>query len=272
VVLQVHELPVPGLKRSATIRWAAAVADVLVGVSGPVTTMLREHAGRTPVRTVQNGVPVTDVQRVELNDFIVGTIGYVSRTKGTDLVLRAAELALQRLPELRFEHAGAAGLWDDDDFDSAVERLARSPALAAAFTWLGSTSVSHALARWKIFVLPSRQDAFPLSTLEAMAAGLPVISTRVGGLPEQIAHLETGILVPPEDAGALADWIVRLHDDPALRQRLGENAQRHVRGSFTLAAQAEGLAAAYEEALRRCSRRRGARLSRRMGSATPRGR
>jgi len=267
VVLQVHELPLPRAKRTATIRWAAIVADVLVGVSEAVSEMLREHAGRTPVVTVRNGAPEGASQRADVDDFLVGSVGYVSRTKGTDVFLHAAELALRTLPELRFEHAGAPRLWGDDEFDREVEELALSPPLRPAFTWLGRTPVPAALARWKIFVLASRQDAFPLSTLEAMAAGLPVIATSVGGLPEQIAHLETGVLVSPEDPAALADWIVRLHDDPELRLRLGEAGQRHVRESFTFAAQAEGLNAAYEEALRRSALRRRPRSSSRFGSA-----
>ena len=251
IVLQVHELPRPGPKRTLTIRWAARVADVLIGVSRPVSEMLRAQAGSTPVYTVRNGVPVDDSPRADVDDFFVGTVGYVSRLKGTDIFLRAAELALEARPELKFEHVGAARLWGDDDFDREIDELAASPALRSSLAMLSRTSVPDALSRWKIFVLSSRQEAFPLSTLEAMAAGLPVVATSVGGVVEQIAHLETGILVPPDRPGEIADWIVRLHDDSELRSSLGDEAKRHVRKSFTLDAQAEGLNHAYEEALRR---------------------
>ncbi|MBA2536483.1 MAG: glycosyltransferase [Actinobacteria bacterium] len=175
----------------------------------------------------------------------------MSRTKGTDVFLRAAEIVLRSRPNVRFEHVGEPRLWGDDEFDQEVDELAASPALRRAVTLVGRASVTEALARWKIFVLASRQEAFPLSSLEAMAAGLPVVATSVGGLPEQIAHLETGILVPPESPAAIADWIVRLHDDGRLRSRLGEAARRQVRANFTLQAQAEGLNEAYEKALRR---------------------
>jgi glycosyltransferase involved in cell wall biosynthesis len=268
VALQVHELPPPGPKREATLRWAAAVADVLIGVATPVAAMLGERAGSTPVVTVRNGVPEVAPAPAEDGESIVGTVGYVSRSKGTDLFLRAAELALAARPELRFEHVGQTGLWGDDDFDRAVEELAAAPALRGAVTLAGRSSVPDALARWEIFVLPSRRDAFPLSTLEAMAVGLPVIATDVGGLGEQISQLETGVLVPPERPEEIAEWIVRLHDDPELRTRLGEAARAHVRASFTLAAQAEGLNEAYETALRRRDSRPSRRLPRRRPSAT----
>jgi glycosyltransferase involved in cell wall biosynthesis len=252
VVLQVHELPPPGKKRDLSIRWAALVADVLVGVSGPVSAMLSEHAGKTPVLTVRNGVPAaTAPARPEDEACVVGSIGHVSRTKGTDVFLEAARLALGARPQLRFEHVGPGRIWHDEAFDSRVEALAASTPLRDALRMLGRRPASELLSRWSLFVLPSRQEAFPLSTLEAMAAGVPVIATAVGGLPEQIEHLQTGILVRPDDPGVVAEWIVKLHDDQDLRSALAARAREHVRRNFPLKAQAEGLERAYEAAMTR---------------------
>jgi len=255
VLVQVHELPRPGRKRDLTLRWAAAVADVLVGVSGPVSAMLRERAGRTPVLTIHNGVPEVPPAHPPEDRFVVGTIGHVAGTKGTDVFLEAARLALLQRPQLRFEHIGPIRIWNDAAFDDRVEALAGAPPLREAVRMLGPRASDEALAVWNVFVLPSRQEAFPLSTLEAMAAGLPVIATAVGGIPEQLQHFETGILVPPEDPVAVADWIVRLHDDPALRADLGRAAREHVRRAFPLQAQAEALERAYADAIQRRRRR-----------------
>jgi glycosyltransferase involved in cell wall biosynthesis len=256
VVVQVHELPPPGSKRDLSLHWAALVADVLVGVSGPVSAMLRDHAGKTPVLTVRNGVPeAPPLARPEDDACIVGSIGHVSRTKGTDVFLEAARLALEARPQLRFEHVGPGRIWHDDAFDSRVEALAASTPLRDALRMLGRRPASEALSHWSLFVLPSRQEAFPLSTLEAMAAGVPVIATAVGGLPEQIEHLQTGILVRPDDPGVVAEWIVKLHDDKDLRSGLADRAREHVRRSFPLKAQAEGLERAYESAMTRNLRR-----------------
>jgi glycosyltransferase involved in cell wall biosynthesis len=251
VVVQVHELPPPGRKRNLSIRWAAAVADVLVGVSEAVSRMLREHARSTPVLTIHNGVPATKPVRRTEATFVVGTIGHVSRTKGTDVFLEAARLVLAARPELRFEHIGPARLWGDDEFDGHVERLAGSRPLRDALRMLGHRPVAEALSRWSVFVLASRQEAFPLSTLEAMAAGVPVVAAAVGGIPEQIDHLKTGILVPPRDPSAISEWILRLHDDDPLRSRLAARAQHRVREAFTLQAQAEALERAYAQAIER---------------------
>jgi glycosyltransferase involved in cell wall biosynthesis len=246
----VHEMPRPGAKHGLTIRYAAKASCLFVAVSEAVADVVRRSAGVTPVRVVRNGVALTSSARASKAG-IVGTIGYVSRTKGTDVFLGAAALALAEHPELRFEHVGDHRLWGDHEYDEQIERIAAEPALRMRVSLLGRASASEALARWETFVLASRSEGFPLSTLEAMAAGLPVIATNVGGVPEQIEHLETGVLVRPDDPEALAEWIIRLHVDEALRLRLGCNARKVVRERFSLDAQADGLASAYEEAIMR---------------------
>jgi glycosyltransferase involved in cell wall biosynthesis len=250
IVVQLHEFPSPNPKRDLTLRWAAAIADVLIGVSRPVTRILAEHAGRTPVLMIHSGVPSGDVRRRPTNRFIVGTIGHVSRTKGTDVFLEAAALALRRRPELRFEHAGPTRPWGDHEFEDRVQSRAEASDLRDSVTMLGYQPARDVLAKWSLFLLASRQEGFPLSTLEAMAAGVPVIATKVGGIPEQIVHLESGVLVSPEDPAALAEWIERLYADEDLRARLATAGRSRVRSAFPLEAQAEGLLLAYERALR----------------------
>jgi glycosyltransferase involved in cell wall biosynthesis len=254
VVLQVHELPAAGRKRDLTLRWAGRVAEVLIAVSDPVHRMLAGRAGRTPVVTIHNGVPLAARSRHAERPFVVGTIGHVARTKGTDVFLEAAALVLGSHPDIRFEHVGPARLWGDEEFDALVESMAASAPLRDAVQMLRRRPAEWGLSRWSLFVLPSRQEAFPLGTLEAMAAGLPVIATEVGGVPEQIVHLESGVLVRADDASALAEWIVRLHDDEALRRRLAITGRRCVRTCFTLEAQARALDEAYRMALERHGR------------------
>ncbi len=250
VVVHVHELPEPGGKRAAALRWAASVADVLVAVSDAVAEVVRPHARRTPLLVAYNGVVATGLaRRHEPAGPIVGSVGTICRTKGTDVFLEAAALARARSPELRFEHVGQLGLDEDVAFAERVRSLAASPELRDGVELLGRRPAAEGLERWELFVLASRQDAFPLATLEAMAAGLPVIATAVGGLPEQVVHLETGVLVPPERPDALADWIVRLHGDPGLRMRLARAAAERVAERFTPERQAAVLHEAYLAAL-----------------------
>ena len=253
VVLQAHELPAPGTKRTATVRAAAAAADVLVAVSDAVAAMLRSHTGRTPVVTVPNGVPAVDPgsrRAASSEGLTVGTVGTVARVKGTDVFLEAATRVLTERPDTRFEHAGAADLHRDPGLDEDVARLLRD-APDGAVTMHGVQPASELLPGWDVFVSASRTEAFPLAVLEAMAHGVPVVATAVGGVPEQIADDETGLLVPSDDPDALAVAVVRLLDDAELRERLGAAAAARVRAERTLARQAEGLHRAYVLALNR---------------------
>jgi glycosyltransferase involved in cell wall biosynthesis len=249
VVLHVHELPEPGAKRTAALRAAARLADVLVVVSDAVAAMVRRHAGSTPVVVVRNGAPLLPPIERSPEPGVVGTIGTVCREKGTDVFVEAAALALARKPHLRFEHVGQRGLDNDAAFDATVDTLAARPELEGRLAFLGRREAAAVLGRWEMFVLPSRTDAFPLATLEAMAAGVPVIAADVGGIPEQIVHLESGILMPPGQPDVLADWIVRLADDAELRTRLGRAGAERVTREFDLHRQAAGMHTAYLGAL-----------------------
>lgn len=250
VVLQSHELPEPGLKRDATVMVAARVADVLVGVSDAVSSMLRRHAWRTPVHTVLNGVPRSSQPPLLADDFIVGSVGTVSWVKGTDVFLRAAARIRAEMPEIRFEHVGSGDLDRDTDLREPLAALLDDDLLRdGGMTMLGALPAETVLPRWSVLVSSSRSDGFPLATLEAMSAGIPVVATAVGGVPEQIEHLVNGILVRPDDPEAISSWVLRLHREPELRQRLGSEARRRALTEFTTARQAEGLHRAYLTAL-----------------------
>jgi glycosyltransferase involved in cell wall biosynthesis len=95
--------------------------------------------------------------------------------------------------------------------------------------------VDELLAGADLFVLSSDSEGFPMSVLEAMATGLPVVASAVGGVPELVRDGETGVLVPPRDSAALAGAIRRLVADPALRDQLGEAGRRRVEREFSLA-------------------------------------
>jgi glycosyltransferase involved in cell wall biosynthesis len=252
IVFHIHELPPPSAKRTAALQLASRLADVIVCVSEAVATMVRRHAGNTPVVTAHNGVEPREVSReLGARPFTVGTVGTISRLKGTDVFLRAARLVADQRPGVRFVHAGQSGLHRDPGLDEELGNLLASGPLERAAAMVGRREAQELLPGLDLFVLPSRMDAFPLATLEAMAAGLPVIASRVGGIPEQITHLEHGVLVPPGDAEVLAEWVLKLHDDEALRSRLGAAGAARVRDEFTVARQAAQLHRAYLVALNR---------------------
>ena len=94
--------------------------------------------------------------------------------------------------------------------------------------------VREQLADFDLLVAPSRREALPLTLIEAAAAGVPVVASRIGGVPEVVLDGETGILVTPADPTSLARAIETLITDPALRMRLGQAARRRYEDHFSL--------------------------------------
>ena len=115
--------------------------------------------------------------------------------------------------------------------------------------FLGSRSDIHALlAAADFFVLPSDVEGLPMAVLEAMAHGLPVVATAVGGIPEVITDGREGLLVPPGDAAALARAIQRLLTSSEMRLRLGDAARDRVSKEFSLETMANRYQQIYAEA------------------------
>ncbi len=243
-VFHVHEMFGDSLKWELGRRLAFRSADRVIAVSNACADALSRGSRRPTV--IHNGVALPErvAGRPDRGPgLIVGSVGVISRRKGTDLLVAAARLAREREPGLRFELVGAASEPLDARWAEAVLRDAR----AAGIEYRESADVAACLRRWDLFVLPSRRDPFPLSSLEAMAAAVPVVGTAVDGIAEQIGS--AGILVAPESPERLADAIVDLARSPERRLALGEAARARVGREFTIATQVERIDAVYRSAV-----------------------
>jgi glycosyltransferase involved in cell wall biosynthesis len=146
----------------------------------------------------------------------------------------------------------AAFIGDGPLLPEARGRLRRW-GLAERVDLLGTCAgVPELLAAADVFVLASRSEGFPVSILEAMAAGLPVVATDVGGVREAVVHDQTGLLVPAGDPPALAAALERLLRDRELRQRLGEAGHRRAQERFDLPAFRRAHLELYRRELARC--------------------
>jgi glycosyltransferase involved in cell wall biosynthesis len=123
--------------------------------------------------------------------------------------------------------------------------LARTLGIEEQVHFLGFVDPSQMALQYTtadLFTLPSRMENFPLVLLEAMASGLAVVATDVGGVPELVVHGETGLLVPPNDPDALADAINDLLDDPEEMERMGARGRQLVSDQYTWDRVAERIA------------------------------
>jgi glycosyltransferase involved in cell wall biosynthesis len=139
-----------------------------------------------------------------------------------------------------------------------LEQRTRELDVAQSVVFTGfSAEVSRLLAGADVFVLPSLYEGLGIAAIEAMAAGLPVVASHVGGLAEIVVDGETGILVPAGDASALAEAIDRVAADPGWARAAGQRGRTRALALFTSAAMAQAVEAYYYELLGRPRRRSG---------------
>ena len=183
---------------------------------------------------------------------VLGVVAYLREDKGHAILLRAMPEILRKYPDCSLVVVG------DGPQRAHLEALARRLKIEAAVRFVGlREDVPVVLNAFDVFCLPSvRNEGVPQSALQAGAAGLPVVSTAVGGIPEAVVHDVTGVVVPPGDSGALAQAICALIADPELRRRLGEAGGEHVAASFSIQRMLDLTEQAYAAALR-CAVSRG---------------
>ena len=211
------------LKRMTSRRLAAHIA-----VSEYTARTVAAAAGLPARRmiVVPNGVPEPPGVAAEfgLGRPVVGALGRLDRQKGFDVLVDA----LAQLPEVTAVIAG-----DGPEREALLQR-ARDRSVADRFEILGwQQEIGPFLRSLDVFVLPSRGEGLPLALLEAMATRAAVVATDVGGIHEAVVSGETGLLVPPDDADALAAGIRRLVEDGQLRERLGAGAHDAWLAQFT---------------------------------------
>ncbi len=228
-----------GRRQRLLARWAARLVDPFVCVShDSARYAAAEGIAPRRLRVLWNGI---DLERFSYHGPQAGgpavTVARLSPEKDIENLIRAARAVVDARPGFRFEIAG------DGPCRADLERRAHELGLTPHVRFLGEVrDVPALLARAGLFVLPSQSEGISLTLLEAMARGLPVVTTKVGGNPEVVEDGRTGVLVPARDSAALAEGILRLAGDPDTAQLLGRAGRRRVETHFDV----RRMVAAYE--------------------------
>jgi glycosyltransferase involved in cell wall biosynthesis len=206
-----------------------------------------EPAARTAI--IGNPVPIpasiTPLQRPARR---VLFLAWLHKDKGILDLLRAIPIVLRFVPEATFVIAGS-GIAGGEDADSLMG-LARALRIDQSLRfpgWVDGSEKDNLLRQSDVFVLPSYFEALPVGVLEAMACGVPVVATSVGGIPDVIEDRVNGLLVEPGQPDALARAIVTILTDDALRSRLREAARSDVRKRFSTESVIKDLGTLYRE-------------------------
>lgn len=224
--------------------------DRVIAVSSYVRDDLRGRAGlltgRTAIDVIYSGL---DLSREEVPHEGEGppaiiNVANLFPMKGQEWLLRALPEVLERFPKTRCVLIG------DGPERTPLETLAKELAIGDNVLFAGSASSPWRLARGNdIFVLPSLSEGFGLAILEAWARGLPVIASRVGGIPEVVEDGRTGLLVAPRDRRALVQAVVKLLCDPALAGRLADQGRRALPARFSAEVMAGNTLKTYRSVL-----------------------
>jgi glycosyltransferase involved in cell wall biosynthesis len=174
----------------------------------------------------------------------VATLANLRPEKGLLQLVEAAAVVAQKAPRARFV------IWGDGSLRSDLDALIRARGLTGTVEMPGPTGQPEtALRGCDVFVLPSLSEASSNVVLEAMSTGLPVVATRVGGLPGLVEDEGTGLLVPPNDVPALAQAILRLLETPGLAATMGARGRARALADFSLERMAERVDTFYCRAL-----------------------
>lgn len=255
IVWHMRDLPsTRGDARNLLNGLARLVHPHVIAISQAVADDL-PAAMRDRTRVVYNGIDVAAFRKraaepgaplaPEGAGPLLGAVSHLIPWKGHEVFLRAIATLAPRHPDWRFAIVGDPIFQFRDERDR-LEAIARELGIADRVAFAGHREdVPAVLGQLSLFVLPSLYEPFGRVLIEAMAAGLPIVASRAGGVPEIVVEGETGLLVPPGDAGALASAIEAVMGDPALAARLATAGSERVERCFSLTATVQGVLAAY---------------------------
>ncbi|MBI5742141.1 MAG: glycosyltransferase family 4 protein [Nitrospirae bacterium] len=227
-------------------RFLSSLTDIIIVQSRAdrATALKRRIAPEEKLRIVYNGIDVSGYEEqddaeqrmsfrneigADEDQVVIGTVGRLDRAKAHEYLIDAAELVLKNNgPGVRFVFVG-----DGPERDSLTERIEKK-GLSRYFLFLNHRKdIPRIMRGIDMHVLPSIREGFPIALLEAMAAGVPSVTTNVGGSAEAVEEGVTGFVVPPGDPEGLAEAIMKLVDNRTLMTEMGRNGRSRIMNNFT---------------------------------------
>jgi glycosyltransferase involved in cell wall biosynthesis len=229
--------------------WASAYQRRVNRVRADRIQTVHNFADVDRFRAVSPRMPNETRANLQLapSDRIIGYVGELVERKGLQYLIRALPAILQRHPRALLLLVGSSP--QDTRYQQGLRAEASRLKVAERIRWLGARKdIPELMQIMEFLALPSLKENMPICVLEAMALGLPVVATRVGGIPEAVGHHETGLLVPPRNATALAEALGTLLDSQELRERLGAHGRQRVDQDFSPPLQVQRIVKVLQEA------------------------
>ena len=193
---------------------------------------LKEKLGKKST-VIWNGIPAPQFDEAEVeriskhyrkndSDFLIGTAVVMSKQKGLKYLVKAAKEIVAKYPQIKFVLIG------DGPLREGLEQQVAELGLKDNFIFPGyQKDIPNHLKALDVFILPSLWEGFSIALIEALALGLPIITTDVGGNGELVKHNSTGLLIPSENPRAIKEAVFKMYRDKELRQKFAENGKAY---------------------------------------------
>ena len=256
-------------KKDPFHRWLYRHVSLVIAISEVIRKNVLDTCPIDPERVVKlfDGVDLKRFDRRRIDrmavrrefglsdrELVVGLVGRFSPGKGHEEFIQAAKVIHSRFPEIKFLVVGEPS-FGEEVFGENIQELAQPLRNKRVMTFTGyRADIPEVMAGLDILAFPSHAEAFGDVLIEAMAMGLPVVSTNCDGVVEIVVNGETGIQVPPKDASALAEALMKLIQDEPLRKLFGHAGRRRAERVFNLEARTDRVEELYADLLGLSSR------------------
>ncbi|MFJ5714119.1 glycosyltransferase family 4 protein [Neobacillus sp. NPDC093127] len=227
---------------------SVAAADKIIVVSNTLAERYKQQFPKQKAKfsVVHNGVELTTrlpERKKDNSTFTITMVGTIIEGKRQDLAILAAARLQKMGYNVQLNIIGEKPPWHPEDYRHSLHEQVRKLGLAGTVNFLGWVENPWELLQTStVFILPSDTEGLPLSIIEAMASGLPAISTNVGGVPELIEDGKTGFIIKPGSVDELIEKLTLLLEHPALSEQMGQQARARYEAHFTRKSFIKGVA------------------------------
>jgi glycosyltransferase involved in cell wall biosynthesis len=269
-IVHVRDCLPPGALTTATMRLIATTATTVVANSDYTAGTVRSAAASARLEVVHPAIDIAEFDPAQIDRadararlgiagtrrVLLGVVAQLSPWKGQDTAIEALRLLSEQGIDAHLLLIGSAKFrdratrFDNEAYVARLRELVSAAELGQRVSWLGEREdVPELMSALDVLLLPSSQEPFGRALIEAMALGVPVIATDVGGPGEIVRDGVEGLLVAPDEPSAWAGAIRALAADPALRSQMGRAGRRRVEQAFTPVHHAAAMLDVYEQAI-----------------------
>jgi len=216
-------------------------ALIISGINPDIIEVIPSGIDFSPFEAPKSRDYLRNELSFENDDYLVGVVAHLASHKGHKYLIEASRILKEKAPKIKIIIVGEGPL------RMKLDKQAHETNVSEMVFFLGfREDIPQILASLDVFVLSSYLEGMGSSLLDAMASRLPVVATKVGGIPEVVINENTGLLVPARDSLSLAQAILRLYNDRTLAKRLGQRGYEVVHQKFSCRGMAEKIISLYE--------------------------